>query len=185
VLQRYGMRAAMFVITGDMGDPFYLTWTELHAMRDSGRWDVEPHAFQGHREITVAPDGAQAPFYAARRYTRSLGRESLADWEARVGDDLFTLRQQFVNQGMTPDAFAVPFGDYGQWSANDPAIPGLLSALLTRQFGNWFIQDDRNDPGFTLPRTGSAQRYEVRTVTSLNSLYGWLRRHSTTDTKKD
>jgi peptidoglycan/xylan/chitin deacetylase (PgdA/CDA1 family) len=187
VLQRYGMRAAMFVITGDIeqGDPFYLTWTELHAMRDSGRWDIEPHAYEGHREITVAPDGTQAPFYAARRYTRSLGRESLADWEARVGDDLFALRRQFVNQGMTPDAFAVPYGDYGQWSANDPAIPGLLSTLLTRQFGNWFIQNDAGDPGFTLPRTGSAQRYEVHTATSLNSLYGWLRRHSTTDTKKD
>jgi peptidoglycan/xylan/chitin deacetylase (PgdA/CDA1 family) len=180
VLEREGMRAAMFVITGqiDRRNPFYLTWAELHRMADSGRWDVEPHAHQGHREITVSRDGRQAGFYAARRYTRSHGRESLADWEARVSSDLFTLRDRFAAQGLRPYAFAVPYGDYGQRAANDPAIPRMLPALLTRQFGSFFVQSDDDDPGFTAPGTGAAERYEVRTGTTLNQLYGWLRKHS-------
>lgn len=180
ILEHEGMRAAMFVITGeiDRRNPFYLTWAELHRMADSGRWDIEPHAHQGHGEITVAPDGRQAGFYAARRYTRSRGRESLADWEARVSSDLFTLRDRFAAQGLRPYAFAVPYGDYGQRAANDPAIPRMLPALLTRQFGSFLVQSDDDDPGFTRPGTGAAERYEVRTGTTLDQLYGWLRKHA-------
>jgi peptidoglycan/xylan/chitin deacetylase (PgdA/CDA1 family) len=180
VLQRAGMRAAMFVLTEEIekGNPFYLTWSELHAMRDSGRWDIEPHAHAGHNRISAAPDGSQAPFYAARRYTASQGMESLAAWEARVGLDLFTVRERFALHAIEPQAFAVPYGDYGQHDGNDPAIPGLLSSLLTRQFGNWFIQADDNDPEFTVPGKGSAPRYELRTGPGVDALYRWLSRHS-------
>jgi peptidoglycan/xylan/chitin deacetylase (PgdA/CDA1 family) len=187
VLQRMGMRAAIFVITGpiERRSPFYLTWAELHRMQASGRWDVEPHAHDGHSEVAVSAEGKRAPFYAARRFTRSEGRETLQGWEARVGGDLFALRRRFVAQGLEPHAFAVPFGDYGQRAANDPEIPKLLSALLTRQFGSFFIQADDDDPGFTTPRAGAAGRYELRTGTSLDDLYGWLSRHSKTDDKRN
>jgi hypothetical protein len=180
VLQRHGMRATMFVITGriEEGDPEYLTWAELHRMADSGRWDLEPHAHEGHQLLTVAPDGTQAPFYAARRYTRSQGQESLAAWEARVSTDLFAVSDRFAAQGLTPHVFAVPFGDYGQRDGNDPAIPELLTDLLKRQFGSYFIQTPESDPGFTVPGTGAAQRYVMRTETTPDSLYAWLRKHS-------
>lgn len=180
VLERAGMRAAIFAITGQIErrSPFYLTWRELHRMADSGRWDVEPHAHDGHREIATASDGRRGPFYAARSYTRGAGRETLAAWEARVAGDLFALRDRFAAQGLTPHAFAVPFGDYGQRAGGDPAIQELLSSLLTRQFGSFFVQDDDNDPGFNVPKRGAAKRYELRTGTTLDQLYGWLRRHS-------
>jgi peptidoglycan/xylan/chitin deacetylase (PgdA/CDA1 family) len=186
VLQRMGMRAAMFVITGEIEkrSPFYLTWAELHRMRDSGRWDIEPHAHEGHAEVAVSASGAKAPFYAARRFIRSQGRETLQGWESRVSADLAALRERFAEQGIEPHVFAVPFGDYGRRAANDPRIPGLLSGLLTRRFGSFFVQADDNDPGFTTPGAGAAGRYELRTGTSLNDLYGWLRRHSKTDHKR-
>jgi poly-beta-1,6-N-acetyl-D-glucosamine N-deacetylase len=180
VLERDGMRAAIFVITGQIErrSPFYLTWGELHRMVDSGRWDVEPHAHDGHREITVARDGRRAASYAALRFSRSQGRETLAGWEARVSGDLFAVRDRFAAQGLPTHAFAVPFGDYGQRAGNDPAIPRLLSSLLTRQFGSFFVQADDGDPGFTVPGAGAAARYEMRTGTTLDQLYGWLRAHS-------
>lgn len=180
VLERFGMRAAMFVITGEIekGSPFYLTWSELHRMQDSGRWDIEPHAHEAHTQVAVSPEGEPAPFYAARRYTRTDGKESLADWEARVSADVFALRERFAEQGLTPHSFSVPFGDYGQRSADDPAIPSLLSGLLTRQFGSFFIQDDANDPAFTRPGAGAAARYELAQGTTLDGLYGWLREHT-------
>jgi polysaccharide deacetylase len=180
VLQRYGMRATMFVITGQIedGDPEYLTWAELHGMADSGRWDIEPHGHEGHQTVTIAPDGTQAPFYAARKYTRSRGQETLAEWEARVAGDLFAVNERFADQGLTPHVFAVPFGDYGQRDGNDPAIPGLFTGLLTRQFNNYFIQTPSSDPAFTVPGTGPAQRYTLRTETTPDDVYAWLRRHS-------
>jgi peptidoglycan/xylan/chitin deacetylase (PgdA/CDA1 family) len=183
VLERYGMRAAIFVITDEIeqGNPFYLTWEELHAMRDSGRWDIEPHAHAGHTRLAMNVRGEQAPFYAARRYTTSGGMETLAQWEARVSEDLFALKQRFANHGIEPQAFAVPYGDYGQRTTNHPSIPQLFAGLLTRQFGQWFIQADDNDPEFTRPGTGAASRFELKTDTRLDSLYGWLRRHSTDD----
>jgi hypothetical protein len=180
VLQREGMRAAMFVITGEIEqrNPFYLTWAELHRMADSGRWDVEPHAHEGHGEVTISPDGRRAPFYGARRYTRSGGRETVADWRARVSSDILALRDRFAAQGMVPHAFAVPFGDYGQRADGDPTVRRLLSGLLTRRFGSFFVQADDGDPAFTAPGAGRAERYELRTGTTLGQLYGWLRRHS-------
>lgn len=180
VLQRYGMRATMFVITGaaESGDPEYLTWAELHRMAESGRWDLEPHGHDGHQMITVAPDGTQAPFYAARKYTRSRGMETLAEWEARVATDLFAVNASFAGHGLTPHVFAVPFGDYGQRGSNDPAIPKLFTSLLTRQFGSYFIQFPESDPAFTVPGNGPAQRYVMRTQTTPAQLYAWLQRHS-------
>jgi hypothetical protein len=180
LLERAGMRAAMFVMTKtiEQGDDRDLRWAELQRMAKSGRWDVEPRAHAGAVKITVSADGKQAPFYAARRYTRSAGQESLAAWEGRVSEDLFALRDRFTAQGIVPRAFAVPFSDYGQAAGDDPAIGRLLSSLLTRQFGSFFVQDSR-DPGFTAPGAGVAQRYLMRHGTTLDELYGWLHEHST------
>jgi hypothetical protein len=180
VLQRHSMRATMFAITGKIeeGDPEYLTWAELHEMAATGRWDIEPHAHEGHQKLTVSPDGTQAPFYAARRYTRSKGMETLPEWEARVATDLFTVNERFEHQGRTPHVFAVPFGDYGQRDGNDPAIPELLTKLLTRQFGSYFVETPESDPDFSVPGTGAVQRYVMRTDTTPGSLYAWLAKHS-------
>jgi poly-beta-1,6-N-acetyl-D-glucosamine N-deacetylase len=180
VLQRHGMRATMFVITAviEDGDPDYLTWAELHRMRASGRWDIEPHGHEGHATVTIAPDGTQAPFYAALKYTRSGGQETLAEWEARVSSDLFAVNDRFAEQGLTPHVFAVPFGNYGQRDSNDPAIPELLTSLITRQFGNFLIQAPESDPEFSVPGPGSAQRFVMRTQTTPDLLYAWLHKHS-------
>jgi hypothetical protein len=180
VLQRVGMRAAMFVVTGavESGKPEYLTWAELHRMQDSGRWDIEPKAHEGHARITVAADGTQAPFYAARRYTRSEGRETLAAWEARVSGDLFAVRDRFAAQGMTPHAFALPYGDYGQLSGNDPEIPALLRTLLTRQFGSFLVTADGRDNDLSVPGEGASERYPIRPGLTLGQLDGWLRKQS-------
>jgi hypothetical protein len=177
-LRELHMRAAMFVITGPIvdGDPAHLSWAELHRMHDSGRWDIEPEAGRGHQLIPTSAKGS-GPFYTSRRFTRSTGREPLADWEARVAGDLYSLRRQLIQQGFPPHAFAYPWGDSGARSANDPAIVRLLGALVTRQFTNSFV--GAGDPAFTRPGGGPAERFAVGPDTSLDDLYGWLRRHST------
>ena len=172
VLQRHGFRAAMFVVTGAIRDedPDHLTWRELRAMRGSGRWDVEPHAHRGDARVAVDATGATAPFYAVRRYTRSGGRESFADFERRVTTDLFRAREEMLDHGFEPHAIAVPGGDYGQRSANDPAIAPFMRDLLTRQFGVVFAGVEGNDPGYSTA-AGDAARYEVHADTTTDRLY--------------
>jgi peptidoglycan/xylan/chitin deacetylase (PgdA/CDA1 family) len=184
VLAREHMRAAMFVITGRIrsSDPAYLTWAELHAMARSGRWDVEPHAADGHTLVPTDDHGGRAPFYAARRFTRSGGQETLAGWEARTTTDVLAARGDLLAQGMTPHVFALPYGDYGLQGA-DPDVPRLLSELLTRQFGTFFTQPD--DPGYSRPGAGAAPRFELHTDTGLAALYSWLRWSAPANDLKD
>lgn len=179
VLAEYGFRATMFVITGAILDrnPVYLSWTELHRMIRSGRWDVQPQAYRGHIRVAVDARGDQRPFYAARRYLRSTGEESFALYQQRVAGDLFTLAAQFREQGIPVYSIAVPYGDYGQLDAvNDSRIVPFVLPLMRSQFGSVFVQDDRNEPPYTTSSDGGPQkRWESHTSSTADQLYDWLR----------
>ena len=146
-------------------------------MADSGRWQIEPHAHDGHTRVALDAFGHTGPFYAARRYTHSEGRESFADYEERVTSDVFAAQDTLEEQGFEPHAFAVPYGDYGQLGANDPRIAPFMSDFLGRQFEAVFIEDERNDPPYTRP-TGPAERYRVHRQTTTDQIYVWLRDNS-------
>jgi hypothetical protein len=177
ILAQHGMHAVMYVITAPVkeGNPFHLSWSELHRMQDSGRWDIQPHAHDGHRLIVTDPQGATAPFYAGRAFTRSEGFESFAAYTQRVATDVYALKDDFKAQGLGSDTFAVPFGDHGQSSA-DPRVERFLDELLATQFRVAFIQADGNDPRYTR-QTGAAYRYELFTATTTDALRRWLVRH--------
>ena len=179
ILARFGFRAVMFVSTDQPGrkHPSYLTWKELHAMSDSRRWEVQPQAHEGHIRVAVDARGNTGPFYAARRFTRSEGRESFAEYEQRVTSDVFASKAAVEEQGFVPHAFALPYGDYGQLSANDPRIAPFMRDFLERQFEAVFVRDERNAPGYTRPG-GAAERYQVHSETTTDRLYVWLRDNS-------
>jgi len=181
VLQRYGFRATMFVIAGAISpdNPFYLSWKELRAMEDSGRWDLQEHAGKGHYLVNYDAAGDTGPFYAFRRYTRSAGIEPIADWEQRVVTDIFAGRAALAEHlpKFRPLTFAVPYGNYGQRATNDPRIPEIMRAFLQRQFEAVFVQKVGNQPRYTSQRSyrGEAVRFEVHTDTSVDDVYRWLR----------
>lgn len=178
ILERHGMRAVMYSITGpvEQGHAFYLSWRELHEMRESGRWDVQPHGRDGHRRVVTDPPGALGAFYASRAYTRSEGVETYADYTRRVASDVYELKRDFEQQGIESETFAPPFGDVGQ-HADDERIPGFLRDLFATQFRVVFVQAEGNDPPYTRP-TGPALRYEVHTGTRAHDVHAWLVRHN-------
>ena len=181
VLQRYGFRATMFVIAGAISpdNPFYLSWKELRGMEDSGRWDLQEHAGDGHYLVNYDAAGHTGPFYAFRRYTSSAGIEPIADWEQRVVTDIFAGRAALAEHlpRFQPLTFAVPYGNYGQRKTNDPRIPEIMRAFLQRQFEAVFVQKVGNQPRYTSQRSyrGEAVRFEVHTDTSVDDLYRWVR----------
>ena len=146
-------------------------------MDDSGRWDVEPQAHRGHRRVAYDQAGHTGPYFAVRRFTRSQGLESFADYERRVTGDLFAVAERMRDQGFDPHAIAVPEGEYGQRLTNDPAIAPFMRGLLTRQFGVYFARHERNEPGYATA-AGDAQRLELHSRTTTDRLYMWLRDHS-------
>ena len=178
-LARFGFRAVMFVNTDQPGreHPLYLTWKELHAMSDSRRWEVQPQAHEGHIRVALDARGRTGPFYAARRFTRSEGRESFASYEQRVTSDVFAAKEAVEEHGFAAHAFAVPYGDYGQHSGNDPRIASFMRDFLGRQFETVFVEDERNAPGYSRP-WGVAERYRVHRETTTDRLYVWLRDNS-------
>jgi peptidoglycan/xylan/chitin deacetylase (PgdA/CDA1 family) len=181
VLRDYDMRATMFVIPGFVkpDDPFYANWKELRRMEDSGRWDLQEHAGAGHTRVNYDEAGNTGAFYAFRRWTRSGGRESLAEWEQRALDDIIDGRRQLADHlpKFKPLTFAVPYGNYGQVETNDPRIPEILRAFLVRQFETVFVQKQGNYPRYTSAQAlhSEAVRMEVHTDTSVDDVFRWLR----------
>lgn len=178
VLERHGFRATNFVITGvvEKGNPFYSRWDELQRMADSGRWDPQTHAADGHSQVRYDTAGHTGPYYAYRRFAD--GRlESFGRYKARVLRDLRdadrAMRRHFPD--FRASTFALPFGSYGQWedSTNDRRIPRFLLRWLRRHYAAVFVQsDDPRVRGRT--KRGDVERFEVHTNTTEDQLYAWL-----------
>ena len=160
VLARYGWSAVMYVPTGYVGQPGFLTWEELRQMQASGRWQIDEHAGRGHVLITADAAGRQLPFYAAELWKNG-GQESFSHYKWRVRHDInlgSTTLARHLPGWTPPGSFAVPYGDYGQRSSNDPRIGPWLEQYLASRFDVVFIQ---RDDSFTKPGQGYANRIGV------------------------
>ena len=156
-------------------------------MQASGRWDVQEHAGEGHVTIPTGVDATGAdvlkPFYAWRRYDpvrwpTGDHLESYEGWKARAEGDIAQAQALLRAHvpGFQPLAFAVPFGDYGQFHNNDARIPTELAAYLKAQFGVYLVQP-QDDPPFSAP-TREPWRYTVRSTTTADDIYAWLKLRS-------
>ena len=116
ILARYGFRAAAFVITGRVASrspSYYLTWGQLRAMRDSGRWEIESHTHAAHI-FGLLPDGSHGPVLNNRVVEPGGQEETITHWRARVVEDLqASSRQIRTHLSVTPAAFAYPFSASG------------------------------------------------------------------------
>ena len=141
IFQTLGFNAVMFVDVGRVDDenPEYLTWQELETVQASGRWELQLHSGDGHRQIQYGPGpNDYGPYYAYAQQD-----EDFDGWQQRVrsdidwGDD--TLARH--TPSYRPLAFAPPYGNYGQDGTNDPRIPEDLLGWLTERYGAVFTQD--------------------------------------------
>jgi hypothetical protein len=184
LLARTGMRAVVFVETGRVQaeDPKYLHWRELKKMQASGHWDVQTYGHKADRTITIDRLGRSAPFYAARRYTRSAGLETLPDFEQRTTLDVFKARQMLRAHGLHPLLFALPDRDYSRARTNDTRALQLVAKVVARQFSARFSSSDRF-PEFSRAGRPAARLLVDRRVDS-RGLYRWLRERNPTHEQK-
>jgi peptidoglycan/xylan/chitin deacetylase (PgdA/CDA1 family) len=177
VLERYGMNAVMYAIAGETeeGSEYYLAPDELSEMVESGRWEVQAHAGELHREIAYDAAGRTGPAYAYRAYADG-GLETMAEYRQRVLGDIDDAVARLADDvdGFEDTTFSFPFGAYGQYGTNDPRIPRILPRLLGQRFDALFAQP--SDARFTRPGPPGRvlDRFELHRRTTAGELRAWL-----------
>lgn len=134
VLRRYGFHGVVFVITGRVGthQPYYLTWDEIEAMRESGRWEFGSHTRAGHQFVLTGP-GKTGAFMTNRLWT-SNGLESIAGYRTRITTDLDGSIADLTRHGLPrPLLFADPFSASAA-AANDRRLLGIALGVEHSRF---------------------------------------------------
>jgi peptidoglycan/xylan/chitin deacetylase (PgdA/CDA1 family) len=106
VLQRYGMAATFYIISGLVGQPGYMTWDQLGALRDAGM-EIGAHTVN-HYDLTSL-DWATADYEIV---------QSKADLEQHLG--------------ISVRSFCYPTGLYNGALAEQVRADGFASATTTR-----------------------------------------------------
>ena len=189
LLQKYGFKAVLFVITGfvdettpgDVDPQNHMNWSTVQSLAANGRWEIAFHAGQyGHGDSydTDGRIGTQSytstcPYFysclsqstTGRGRTRQTTLESVAAYRTAVTSE--------INQGVTElkqkiptasfVAWAAPFNDAGQWTTffNDPTgqVQAWLPGFMASRFPITFIQTDPTVYGQASGLVGSLTSY--------------------------
>ena len=148
ILERYGMNALSFVITGSVGtrQPYYLTWAEIRAMHDTGRWSFGSHTDDLHHRVATGPDSRGGALthrrWSASPTDGSSRWESTAAFRARVSHDLDRSVRLMAEHGLpAPTTFSYPFSDLNQTAAGDL---GIVESALDARFHVTFVNAGRD-----------------------------------------
>lgn len=160
-----GYSAVMNVITGRSLAPdnekssFHLSQTELMKLSESGRWEMASHTKNAHGYEPVDAANGQGHALSSKRWLAPEKRlETDAEYADRVARDLAESKLDIGKYlGARITAFAYPFGDFGQESANYPGSTSALSGILRKLYpitfyqtrGSEFINNYPGDPFMT------------------------------------
>lgn len=142
LLEQAGMTATMFVISSAAAEPgiYYAGWERLRDAARSGRWDIQAHTHDSHREQKAA-GGKKLPVL-----TSLAPGESIDEYRLRVRNDLEENSAAILaHVGRRPVALAYPFGAYGAERVNDERIHGVLRQEVATRFALAFHQDGQDD----------------------------------------
>lgn len=134
IMRALDYQGVIYLITRhsfDEDSRYYLHQAELEKMRDSGHWNIQAHAYDGHEEAEVDTYGDLGHYYSNRLYLTTESRiETEAEFEGRIGNDFLTAREELQSKlGIDSISFAYPYGDFGQNSIN---VPNAQSIVLER-----------------------------------------------------
>lgn len=134
ILERYDAHAVAFIATGWIGlGGYYMTWPEVRALADTGRWEIAAHSHLGHTFIEVDATGTEQPFLINRAWL-SGQLESLDEFRQRVDRDLRDSLREFEEQRLSePRLFAYPFAAATE-PTNDPRAVAFTAAEIARLF---------------------------------------------------
>jgi len=186
VLKELDYYAVMFVITGlslpnngpHAVNGYYLDTSELAFMLASGRWGLESHGDQDHRGYAVPVAASTSEVVGDKHFLSNIfwiegaGRsETDAEYTARVRDDLARSQELLKsNFGVPATAFAYPFNDFGQESANFPGATERLARIVPSLYTFAFYQTwPGNGDSFNYPDPGA---FFIKRIEPTNDMGG-------------
>ncbi|MFH8977114.1 polysaccharide deacetylase family protein [Streptomyces sp. NPDC017890] len=167
ILARHRMKAAAYLITGQVGThrPYYLSWAEIERMAGSGRWDFQAHTDLSHARAAVDAAGRRAPVLTNRLWLQGEERlETDREYRSRVAADIDRSAAAFARHGLPrPELFAYPFSERLEDSNLGPRGADALRALLREHFTATLTNsaDRPLPPGPRSAAAGKIQRLEV------------------------
>jgi tetratricopeptide (TPR) repeat protein len=167
VLQKYGMKATMFVPTGLTldGHPFFADWTRMSRFAATGRWDLQAHGHRAHNLIEIAADGTEGSFLVNRMWLPAEARlETEEEYLARVGEDYQRVKREIEARvrGASVVGYAFPFSEAGQENAgNVPDASRVNERFLSEAYRFGFIQDANGYNEIGLDASRFLKRYSV------------------------
>jgi hypothetical protein len=183
ILERHGMHAVAFLITGNVGAnrPYYLSWQEIDRMARSGRWDFQSHTRKMHARLPVDANGTLASEMTHRRWLFEKNRlETLEEFETKIKNDLRGSVQDIVDHGLPrPTLFAFPFseGYNDSRESSDPEAAAIALAVTREEFAGAL----NNAPPQPLPvgaraaAVGMAGRVELNMNSTVEELLSKVR----------
>lgn len=164
ILRRYGFTGVVFINPGNMAlksPSYFLTQDELHAMADSGRWDV----------------GLQISYERPLLSTHAVRvRNFLTDWREGTSADVLRARRKLqAVVGSPVTAYAWPVAQVP--SPGDRRAPRLLYRALRRVFDVVFGRPASGPASYVVHGSARAPlpRLEITAATSLKDLATVLR----------
>jgi tetratricopeptide (TPR) repeat protein len=147
ILEKYGMKATMFVPTGLTldGHPFFADWERLERFQSTGRWELQAHGHHAHDLIAVSSDGTEGSFLVNRMWLPAEARlETEEEYLARVEEDYARVKREIESRiaGGAVVGYAFPFSEAGQENAgNFPDASKVNERFLSDSYHFGFIQD--------------------------------------------
>ncbi|MGH3896903.1 MAG: polysaccharide deacetylase family protein [Pseudonocardiaceae bacterium] len=173
LFEQYGFRGVAFTITGrvDTRYPYYLTWDELTALQETGRWDIESHTHQGHDRIPSG-NGRQTPFLINLIQRPDGSLETQQEARVRVAADADQAINQLTSHGLPrPRLFAYPFSAESN-PTNNPEFAVASREILAQRYPLLMINLDT--PRWASPddlAAGLIPRIEVTKQTTARELF--------------
>ncbi len=167
ILERLGMRATVFVITGHVGTRWNqvncLDWDRLREMQESGVFEIESHTHDMHYKVG-SPNDAMPVFLAASE--RDYAIDGDASWEDAVRHDLTRSRDLIrEHTGRAPRFLAWPFG-FGDPDVDRVAADvGFLRTCALRARAAQYLDsapDVADTEHFEMPRYTITARTSLR-----------------------
>jgi peptidoglycan/xylan/chitin deacetylase (PgdA/CDA1 family) len=183
VLEALDYRAVMFVITAIISeeDDFHLSENELRAMLDSGRWELQSHGKNSHSFAKIGFGGEEGHFLSNKLWIDLENRlETDEEYRARIRKDLLESKTDLETKfGVEVNAFAFPFGDYGQvetnftdsWKVIKKETKSIYNlAFYQSSLGNRLFNYPEQD-GFMIRRITIKSDWNARDLLSLLTKY--------------